>query len=315
MLLLRRALYHPAVPPLSNLTDRLVSRLARQIADRYEFGPLIGRGGQGLIHLGRNRQTGANVALKIFPSAALDLPTRRTIRRWTGIDHPRIVRIHELVVLRNMGVACIVMDHIAGAHLRQHIASRRDNLSLRDVLCLFSQAAEGIDALHAAGIVHLDIKPENFIVEGTSLGVRLVDVGTARVDREPGTGPLGEVPGTAAYMAPERIVVGATQPPVDIYAFAATVFHLLAGEPLFPAATHERNLLAAHVSEIPVPLHLRNPLWPEAAGRALGRSLAKSPADRHPGARALIIELATALEGLEHLTLCEFSPSPEGGRG
>ena len=163
---------------------------------------------------------------------------------------------------------------------------------------MVAQVGDALDAAHARGLVHRDVKPANVLLEPTGDGDRdralLTDFGIARLSAggASSTGS-GSVVGTAAYMAPEQASDGEVGPPADVYSLACVAFHCLAGQPPFPGS--DAQLVASqHVGGTPPPLGDLVPDLPSGVAQAVARGLAKDPAER-PSAGGLGRALAQAV--------------------
>ena len=188
---------------------------------RYQLVAPAGRGGMGVVWSARDPELGRTVALKLAATgaAAVRERVRREGRALAQLSHPNVVPIYD-VVERGEQVF-LVMELVTGEDLRRHAAARPGARALVDA---YRQAAAGLAAAHAAGIVHRDFKPDNAVI-GKDGRVRVVDFGLASAE---GTGT--EIAGTPAYMAPEQRtgVIAAT---IDQYALGVALREALAPKP------------------------------------------------------------------------------------
>jgi serine/threonine protein kinase len=229
------------------LSDQAVDRLRDAGSrpelgtDRYELGPLLGRGGMGAVYSAFDRVLQRDVALKVSSSATagadLDSRLRQESQVLARLEHPGIVPVHDAGPLAD-GRWFYVMKLVRGETLEQHLA-RLESLPAR--LALFTRIAETVAFAHAAGVVHRDLKPSNVMV-GTYGEVLVLDWGIAKIighldigasgHRVIGEGTeAGTRMGTAGYMAPEQqrgdaALAGA---PADVYSLGAVVERMLAG--------------------------------------------------------------------------------------
>ncbi|MGH3761460.1 protein kinase domain-containing protein [Actinophytocola sp.] len=252
--------------------------------------PPLGRGSTGTVYRARRRADGMEFAAKLLhPELAGD---RRAVARFLGerdvllrLDHPHLVKVHDLVV--EGGEMAIVMDLVDGADLRQVVA--RASLARADGIRLLGQVAGALAAMHAAGIIHRDVKPENVLVTGSGpdATARLTDFGLAKMRDRPTITRRSALLGTLAYVAPE---LATDRPPTaacDVYSLGVTCYELLAGHRPFRADS-ELALLREHFSVPPRrPRDVSDREW-----ALLSACLAKDPAAR-PAAGQVAEALAT----------------------
>jgi DNA-binding beta-propeller fold protein YncE len=242
----------------------------------YRIDALLARGGMGVVyratHLGLERQ----VALKVI---ARELTDRegfrerflRESRLAARLDHPAVVPVYDSREVD--GELIVAMRLVAGGDLRRLI-DREGPLEPVRAIALLGQIAEALDAAHAAGIVHRDVKPHNVLVEGDR--AFLSDFGLAKALEEDGAESGASVVGTAEYMSPEQWRGGSVGPAADVYSLGCVLYEALTGIP--PFARKESDT---------------EPEMPEGLDEAIERAVAKDPDDRYASAGALI---AAALE-------------------
>jgi YVTN family beta-propeller protein len=247
----------------------------------YRIEEEIARGGMGVvyaaIHLGLDRP----VALKVI---ARELADRRGFRERflresrlaARLDHPAVVPVYDSREVD--GELIVAMRLVKGGDLRRLI-DREGPLPPGRALDLLGQIAEALDAAHAAGIVHRDVKPHNILVEGDR--AYLSDFGLAKAIDESGAASSASVVGTAQYMSPEQWRGESIGPAADVYSLGCVLYEALTGIPPF-----ERD-------ESDTPPHM-----PEGMEAAIQRAVSKDPADRYPSAGSLIAA-ARAAEGSE----------------
>jgi YVTN family beta-propeller protein len=237
----------------------------------YRIDDLIARGGMGVVyratHLGLER----TVALKVI---ARELSDRegfrerflRESRLAARLDHPAVVPVYDSREVD--GELIVAMRYVAGGDLRRLI-DREGPLEPVRAIALLGQVAEALDAAHAAGIVHRDVKPHNVLVEGDR--AFLSDFGLAKALEEDGAGSSASVVGTAEYMSPEQWGGGRVGPAADVYSLGCVLYEALTGIP--PFARRESDT---------------EPEMPTGLDEAIERAVAKDPDDRYPSAGALI---------------------------
>ena len=261
----------------------------------YEVLAALARGGMGGVFLARHVVTGERVAIKVL-APALASHAEATARLYGECVVSSLTRHPGLVEIRSAarsadGAPYLVMEYLEGETVAQRAA--RGRLDLAEIAAIGAQVAGALAALHAAGAIHCDVKPENiFALDGARWGagprVKLIDFGVSRLV---GEAPGDAIAGTPAYMAPEQWR-GRPEPASDVYALGCVLYELVAGEPPFEGSVV--RLLAAHLDQRPA-----RPGWmragtPAALDRLIGRALAKDPV-----LRPTMAELALELEDLD----------------
>jgi serine/threonine-protein kinase len=267
----------------------------------YELGDLLGRGGMGQVHAARHSSGQRVVVKRLRNTLALDarIAARfddegRVSRR---VSHPNVVRVFDHGVSAD-GTPFIVMEHARGTTLRK-LVTEVGALPLARVRGLMRQLLDGLTAIHAAGIVHADIKSNNLIVDPTATGdhLTIIDFGLARTRTSGAVFDDGVVAGTPEYMAPEVCRGGPPTIAADIYAAGVVAYELLVGITPFggdaPLEVIQRQLS----EEVALPDDAREGLSPELE-RVLLRALAKQPAQRFPDARGFAIAFEQAISAL-----------------
>jgi serine/threonine-protein kinase len=211
------------------------------IFDRYQLERMLGEGGMGEVWAARHLLTRRRVALKFIKDVAAETDRRRLYReaRAQGaIDHPNVVRIHDLLELPD-GSPVLVMDLLQGRSLREHLHAT-GALPAGDAARLLMPVVSALGAAHALGIVHRDLKPENiYLVDGAAGPTPMVlDFGVAKLTAKTGdaatTGAVtgtGEVLGTPYYMSPEQVFGERDlDHRTDVWALGVILFECLQGE-------------------------------------------------------------------------------------
>jgi streptogramin lyase len=237
----------------------------------YRIEALIARGGMGVVyratHLGLERP----VALKVI---AAELAERdgfrerflRESRLAASLDHPAVVPVFDSREVD--GELIVAMRLVEGGDLRQLI-DREGRLPPALAIALLGQVGEALDAAHAAGIVHRDVKPHNVLLEGDR--AFLSDFGLAKALGDSAAASGASVVGTAQYMSPEQWRGGAVGPAADVYSLGCVLYEALTG--IVPYARKDAD---------------SEPEVPEGLEAVIERAVAKAPADRYPSAGALI---------------------------
>ena len=260
------------------------------LAGRYEILAVLGRGGMGTVYSARDRVIDETVALKVLRpeiagSAEFAQRFVSEVRLARRVTHPNVCRIHEYG--EDGGLRFLVMELVEGHDLRRALS--KGTLAPERALEIAIQAAEALQAIHAAGIVHRDLKTANLMVHGAG-AIKLMDFGIAKpMSDGRAAAPSGYVVGTPEYMSPEQGRGRPVDTRSDIYSLGVVVYELFTGRVPFHADTPIATLMM-HV-EAPPPLD--DPALPAAVVAVLRRALAKDPADRFPTAQAM----ADALHG------------------
>lgn len=237
----------------------------------YRLDALIARGGMGVVyratHLGLERP----VALKVISRELADRDGfrerfLRESRLAASLDHPAVVPVYDSREVD--GELIVAMRLVAGGDLRKLI-DRDGPLQPRRAIALLGQVGEALDAAHAAGIVHRDVKPHNVLIEGER--AFLSDFGLAKALGDSGAASGNSVVGTAQYMSPEQWRGGAVGPAADIYSLGCVLYEALTG--IAPFARKDADT---------------EPEIPAGLEAVIERAVAKDPADRYPSAGALI---------------------------
>jgi tetratricopeptide (TPR) repeat protein len=266
----------------------------------------LGRGGMGIVYQALQPQLARRVAIKVVAASALIGAEDR--RRWLRearamgrVRHPNVVRLHDAG--EQDGCLYLVLDLITGGSLAERIAGP---LPERVAVELTVAIARAVDQIHKAGMLHLDIKPSNILLDGPADGrwdqvtPMLADFGIARGGDEPGataTGLVG-VGGTPSFMAPEQIAAdrAAIGPRSDVYALGATLYSLLTGRPPFQAVSVIETLDLVRTREPAPPKTLVPGLARDLETIALS-CLRKDPRRRYASAEALAGDLERWLLG------------------
>jgi serine/threonine protein kinase len=266
----------------------------------YRVFEVLGQGGMGLVLRAEDVRLGRLVALKVMqPRLAADPVARqrflREARLMAEVEHERVVPIYQ--VGEAEGVPFLVMPLLKGQSLDARL---RDGppLSVAEAVRAGREAAEGLAAAHARGLVHRDVKPANLWLRPTAEGgwqLLILDFGLARPEQEAQqlTEP-GAVVGTPAYMAPEQAAGQSVDARSDLFSLGCVLYQLLTRRSPF-AAPDKIAVLRKLALHDPPPPHQLNAAVPRALSDLVRRLLAKDPADRPATAR----DVAAALGGIE----------------
>ena len=266
-----------------------IARPGRRRFGEYNIVMPLARGGMGGVYLAAHHETGEQVALKILDPQFANHP--EVVERLFAehelascARHPGLVDIRAARVASD-GIPYLVMEYLDG----ETLGAAADNrvLELPTILSIAAQVAAALAALHAAGIMHCDVKPENiFITEPRNPRVKLIDFGVSRFAHEPHPEEV-TIAGTPWCMAPEQWH-GRPSLASDVYALGCVLYDLITGSPPFDGSLPE--LMMAHLEQRPA-----RPSWlakiPLELERVILRALAKDPEHR-PAMAELACELA-----------------------
>jgi eukaryotic-like serine/threonine-protein kinase len=289
------------------------------LANRYEIGDVIGRGGMATVHVGTDTRLGRRVAVKLLkPSLANDPAFRTRFRQEAQaaarMAHPTIVRVYdagEETVTEPSGaqvqVPYIVMEHVDGRPLSD-IISEDGPLAPTEAVRITEQILTALEYSHRAGVVHRDIKPANVMVTQSGQ-VKVMDFGIARAitDTSSTVAQTTSILGTASYFSPEQARGETVDARTDLYSTGIVLFELLTGRPPFlgdsPVAVAYQ-----HVSEQPVPPSTITPAVSPAIDAVTLHALAKDRTQRFQNAAEFRRDLQEAASG--HVPSTRRMPAP-----
>jgi serine/threonine protein kinase len=254
---------------------------ARLLATRYRLIERIDEGGAGEVWRARDEKLDRDVAIKLLGADADDAFRARfadEARRAAAVVHPNVVTVFDEGT--DGADAFMVMELVPGKTLRE-IVAERGPLPAHEVSRLVRQVAGALDAAHAAGVVHCDVKPANVIVDPQGVA-KLTDFGIARAARDRDE---QELLGTARYIAPERVEGGPVTARTDVYGLGLVAYELLTGRPAFDGATSEELVRERLVGPPPSLRHSRVGI-DERLDAIVGRALATVPDRRYASAGA-----------------------------
>lgn len=273
---------------------------ALSIPAGYELVRELGRGGVGVVHLCRERDSGDLVAIKVVHLASSGRSAAARFRReWrllSKLRHPSLVSLRAAGTLDG-GSAYLVMDFVDGLDIRRHCRDHRVPAHRRLEMC--ASVAEALAVAHAYGIVHRDIKPGNILVDAAGRA-RLIDFGAARVSdgelhsRQEHT-LTGQIVGTLSYLSPEQAGGNSRHADhrSDLYQLGVVAYELVANRlPYDVAGQTSAETLRAIIAEPALPLDAAGAVPPgHEAVAFFGRALAKAPESRFASAHEMSVAL------------------------
>ncbi len=254
----------------------------------------LGRGGMSVVYEARDTRTGGEVALKLLsvpPTFAAEEAGRlvarfeREARTMARLSHPNIIEVCEVGAAD--GQHFLAMEYLHGQTLRERL--KQSKLTLGEAYAVLTQVAGAMDAVHAAGIVHRDIKAANVMLlpDGTA---KLLDFGIARSREEAAITNADAVIGTPASLAPEQVRGEAASVATDLWSLGVLAYEMFAGHPPFGGPI-VANVLFQVTSRPPVAA----PHLPKALGKVLRRALDKDPARRYSATATFVQAVKSAL--------------------
>jgi YVTN family beta-propeller protein len=267
---------------------------------RYRVEAVLGSGGMGVVYRATDARLGRQVALKVLPARYGDDPTFRArflreSRLAASIEHRGVIPIYEAGEAD--GQLYIAMRYVDGTDLAE-LLRREGALDPPRAVALVAQLAAALDAAHARGLVHRDVKPSNALVapDGDAEQVYLADFGLSRqVTGDTTLSGTGGFVGTVRYMAPEVIRSGEADARSDLYSLGCLLFECLTGTAPFEGPS-EAAVIYGHLEEAPPLVSERRPGLPQALDAVLVRALHKNP-DRRWATCAELVEAADAALG------------------
>ncbi|MGH2940030.1 MAG: serine/threonine-protein kinase, partial [Solirubrobacterales bacterium] len=269
----------------------------------YRIDGVLGRGGMGVVYRATDERLGRSAAVKVIaPDRAADDTFRRRFleesRAAAAIDHPNVLPVYAAG--EEDGTLFLVTRLVDGPDLAR-LLGKEGALDPERALAICDQVGSALDAAHARGLTHRDVKPANVLVtEELASGAELcylTDFGLAqRVDRQTRLTSADQLVGTLDYIAPEQIQGGAVDGRADLYALGALFYECVTGAPPFLRDSHSA-LLYAHLHHPPPPISEQPGGAPAALDPVVARALAKPPEDRFASGAEFIAAARGALSG------------------
>ena len=268
----------------------------------YEIVAPLGSGGMGEVYRAHDTRLGRDVAIKVLPAGFAADPDRvsrfeREARLVSALNHPNIVTIHDIGWCD--ATPYIAMELVKGSTIRERL--RSGTMTMRQIVAVMTQTADGLAKAHEAGIVHRDLKPENVMITAEGL-VKILDFGLGKYDalffdasRDAATTQLippatadGRIVGTVDYMSPEQAAGRPVDSRSDQFSFGSMLCEMVTGKSPFHRDTVVQTLSA--IIEARPQLSASSGV-PEPLRRVMDRCLEKDPARRYPSTLLLATEL------------------------
>jgi serine/threonine protein kinase len=269
---------------------------------RYEVKGHLGKGGMGSVYLAFDTRLKRDVAVKLLSSDLVGNPSARArmereAEALARLNHTHVVEIYD--VLDHDGNLALVIQYVEGGTLTERLADGA--LPWREALSFTKGILSGLGALHDAGLVHRDMKPDNVLIAPPHDIAKITDLGVAHDTVGHGMTRQGARLGTPEYMSPEQIQGGEVDARTDLYATGIVLYELLTGVVPF-AGESEFSVWKGHIEEDPDLTRLPSDL-PSSIHEVIEAALSKDADDRYPTASAM-------QEALEHALSTESTPQP-----
>lgn len=284
----------------------------------YEVIASIGAGGMGEVYRVRDTRLGREIALKILPAEISANPGsmkrfEQEARSASALNHPNIITIYDVGATDS--TSYLSMELVEGKSLRAVL--NEGSMTLRRVVTLASQLADGLAKAHAAGIVHRDLKPENLMISKDGF-LKILDFGLAKmtvVSNEAShlqtQTTEGTVLGTVGYMSPEQASGKAVDFHSDQFSFGTILYEMITGKRPFQRGSVVESL-AAIIREDPEPVHNLNPQIPLVLRWILDRCMAKDPEERYASTLDLARDLQSVRDHISELSaVATVSEAPQ----
>jgi eukaryotic-like serine/threonine-protein kinase len=275
----------------------------RRLGDRYEIGPVLGRGGMAEVHMARDIRLGRTVAVKMLRVDLARDPSfqarfRREAQSAASLNHPSIVAVYDTGedIIDGLTLPYIVMEYVDGSTLRELLQSGRRLLPER-ALEITAGVLQALEYSHRNGIVHRDIKPGNVMLTRSG-AVKVMDFGIARAvaDTAATMTQTAAVIGTAQYLSPEQARGEPVDARSDLYSTGCLLYELLTGRPPF-VGDSPVSVAYQHVREDPLPPSHLDPELTPVIDRIVLTALAKNPDNRYQSADEMRADIERAIDG------------------
>ena len=280
-----------------------------------ELQSILGRGGMGVVYCAREPRLNRLVAIKVInPELAEDPVFRRRFesesRIAAGLEHPNVLPVYAAD--EHDGTLYLVTRYIDGSDLREQLVTA-GRFPPDRALHILQQVADALDAAHAQGLVHRDVKPANILLASPGTPgehAYLTDFGLSKqAGSVSGLTQTGQFVGTVDYIAPEQVRGEGIDARADVYALGCVFYEMVTGHVPYPRDSDVAKLYA-HLHDMPPPASTQAPGVPPSFNAVIERALAKDPNGRYPSAGDLARAAQSALSG--HV-VAHPEPSVAGG--
>jgi serine/threonine protein kinase/Flp pilus assembly protein TadD len=282
---------------------------------KYQIVRMLGEGGMGTVYQARQIAMDRMVALKLIRREVVTSPSmvarfHKEMLVTAKVEHPNTIRVYDFG--EHEGQLYLAMEFLNGPSLRQ-VADAAERFDIRRIVRIGKQVAHALGAIHALGLVHRDLKPDNvMLIEsyGETDFVKVLDFGIAKsLDDDMHLTGTGSPIGTPAYMSPEQAMGRAVDARTDLYALGIMLYRMASGRVPFDAPT-AGSMLIAHATVAPIPLLTLAPDTSPALARLIMQLLEKDPAARPASAGEVATRLESCLQELGSMSTLGNSTAP-----
>ena len=262
---------------------------------RYQVLKEIGRGGMGIVFQAYDKELKEQVAIKILsPLLSNDGDALERLKREVSaarrITHSNVIRIHDIAEVN--GLHYVSMEFFGGTNLKEYI-KQAGHLSIMEAFNLASQICDGLQAAHAQGVIHRDLKSQNIII-GPTNQIKIIDFGLAYTQQMAGMTATGLIMGTPEYMAPEQVSGKKVDERADVYSLGIILYELFTGRVPFTGQSAISVGFQQMKDPPPRPSSV-NPQIPSEVEQVILKALQKDPMHRHRSVAELKEELDRAI--------------------
>jgi len=283
----------PSPPSISNISAFHTLQPGVLFGGRYEIMGVLGQGGMGAVYKARDRELDRLIALKVIrPELATDAAILQRFKQELilarNITHKNVVRIYDLGEAE--GIRFISMEYVDGEDLRT-LLRNRGKFSAKETITVIEQVCRALDAAHAEGVIHRDLKPQN-IMRDKNGRIVVMDFGLARSLGESGMTQTGAIVGTIEYMSPEQALGSPLDQRSDIFSVGLIFYELLTGKAPYEADTAIASLMkrtreeARSASDVDASV-------PRSLSALVSRCLEREPVNRYHSVVELLQQLTT----------------------
>jgi tetratricopeptide (TPR) repeat protein/TolB-like protein/predicted Ser/Thr protein kinase len=289
------------LPPVGSHGGMATLRLGSVLGGRYQILRVLGEGGMGAVYQARDRELDRLIALKVIRPELAGNPSilqrfKQELILARNVTHKNVVRIFDLGEAD--GVRFITMEYIEGSDLRS-LLHERGKFTPTEAVTVIKQVCRALQAAHAEGVIHRDLKPQN-IMRDRNGRIVVMDFGLARSLGDPGMTQSGALVGTLEYMSPEQAMGLELDPRSDLYALGLIFYELLIGKSPFKADSALASLMK-RTQEQAVPASDVDKNVPAAVSAIVSRCLEREPSKRYGSVSELLQQLE-AWESNPHLS-------------
>jgi tetratricopeptide (TPR) repeat protein/predicted Ser/Thr protein kinase len=263
------------------------------LGERYEVLELIGQGGMGAVYRARDLQLDRIIALKTMRPDLSEHP--EVLRRFKQelilarqVSHRNVIRIYDLG--EAAGMKFITMEYVEGEDLRCYLTRQR-KLSVREAVDIVLQICRGLEAAHAEGVIHRDLKPQNVLRQSNGR-IQVMDFGLARSSESEGLTVTGAMLGTVEYMSPEQAIGKGVSPQSDLFSVGLIFYELLTGELPYKADSAVASLVLRTQHRAKPPREI-DPEIPDTVSDVVRKCLEPDMAERYQSASEIIRDLVS----------------------